>query len=141
MGSIKLTLNIEKIDLIILVGISLIFIISIIWLVAWFIKTSKQNKTLKCIDDKLVPQQCIYARRVSNIGVDNPKNVGNNKAKTKDDVIEGSKKETDVIEEIQKMMIETEKNGINKNYLEEDYNTGKSGKIYSREDIEKLIND
>ena len=55
-------------------------------------------------------------------------------------MIKESEDETDVLEEIRKMMVSPKQPTI-ATLEKENYNVGKSGKAYTREEIEKLIND
>ena len=60
MGSIHLTLNIDRVDLVVAISVVVIALMVFIGLIAWFVKSSRRNRTLKQIDSKLTPQQCEY---------------------------------------------------------------------------------
>lgn len=148
MGSIKLVLNIDRVDLIIAACVVVIAFIAIIGLIAWFVKTGRQNKTLRQIDDKLTPKEpqivireVVKEKHSSSKGKEDEKNDIVPKTENIDDeVIKESEEEPDVLEEIRKMMISTKQPTI-ANEEKDNYNVGKSGKTYTREEIEKLIND
>lgn len=148
MGSIKLVLNIDRVDLIIAACVVVIALIAVVGLIAWFIKTGRQNKTLKQIDDKLTPKKPqIVIREVvkekhssSKVKEDEKKDIEQETEIIDDDVIKESEDETDVLEEIRKMMVSPKQPTI-ATLEKENYNVGKSGKAYTREEIEKLIND
>lgn len=148
MGSIKLVLNIDRVDLIIAACVVVIALIAVVGLIAWFIKTGRQNKTLKQIDDKLTPKEPqIVIREVvkekhssSKAKEDEKKDIEQETEIIDDDVIKESEDETDVLEEIRKMMV-SQKQPTIATLEKENYNVGKSGKAYTREEIEKLIND
>ena len=57
MGSIHLTLNIDRVDLVVAISVVVIALMVFIGLIAWFVKSSRRNRTLKQNDSKLTPQQ------------------------------------------------------------------------------------
>lgn len=139
MGSIKLILNIDRVDLVVAISVVLIAIISLIGLIAWFVKSGRRNKMLKAIDNKLtLPEQKPAP----------PEKIIITKSSASEPIIESKKneikkeedEEPDVLEEIRKMMM-TDSGYEVKSFERENDNIGKSGKAYTREEIEKLIND
>lgn len=147
-----MTLNIDRVDLIIAISVVVIALIACIGLVAWFIKTGRRNKMLKNIDGKISPQQCRYTEHLQEIikkecrrkeqnqvGHDEI-NIENEKDTQRDCDAQNGEEEVDVLEEIRQMMM----SGDGKDFAKESKtpkNIGKSGKIYSREEIESLIED
>ena len=147
MGSIKLVLNIDRVDLIVAVAVVIIALIAIVGLVAWFIKTNHQHKTLKQIDNKLTPQkpEIVIKEIIRNDTPGKPKTVAPEDDIPASDTInkesaDEEAPEVDVLAEIQKMMVAQEK-ACDNDIIKEINNVGKSGKTYTREEIEKLIND
>lgn len=147
MGSIKLVLNIDRVDLIVAVAVVIIALIAIVGLVAWFIKTNHQHKTLKQIDNKLTPQkpEIVIKEIIRNDTSGKPKTVALEDDIPASDTINNESAdeeapEVDVLAEIQKMMVAQEK-ACDNDIIKEINNVGKSGKTYTREEIEKLIND
>ncbi len=147
MGSIKLVLNIDRVDLIVAVAVVIIALIAIVGLVAWFIKTNHQHKTLKQIDNKLTPQkpEIVIKEIIRNDTPGKPKTVALEDDIPASDTINNESAdeeapEVDVLAEIQKMMVAQEK-ACDNDIIKEINNVGKSGKTYTREEIEKLIND
>ena len=147
MGSIKLVLSIDRVDLIVAVAVVIIALIAIVGLVAWFIKTNHQHKTLKQIDNKLTPQkpEIVIKEIIRNDTPGKPKTVALEDDIPASDTINNESAdeeapEVDVLAEIQKMMVAQEK-ACDNDIIKEINNVGKSGKTYTREEIEKLIND
>ena len=147
MGSIKLVLSIDRVDLIVAVAVVIIALIAIVGLVAWFIKTNHQHKTLKQIDNKLTPQkpEIVIKEIIRNDTSGKPKTVALEDDIPASDTINNESAdeeapEVDVLAEIQKMMVAQEK-ACDNDIIKEINNVGKSGKTYTREEIEKLIND
>lgn len=151
MGSIKLVLNIDRVDLIIAISVVTIALLAVIGLVAWFIKTNHQHKTLEQIDNKLTPKKPdIVIREIirNDISGDAAPPIDKETLRAAineddipvSDVSEIEDDGPDVLEEIRKMMIAQEK-ACDDDIVKDNYNVGKSGKTYTREEIEKLIND
>lgn len=57
MGSIELKLNISRVDLIIACSVVVIASILIIGFIIWLVKSSRQNKALKSIDNRLAKEE------------------------------------------------------------------------------------
>ena len=162
MGSIHLTLNIDRVDLVVAISVVVIALMVFIGLIAWFVKSSRRNRTLKQIDSKLTPQQCEYieylaeqveterkkAAKVSSktsekTGGEKPAEAGEPTKAVKTAAVEEDDDEydgPDVMEEIRKMMMEDSKRPT-PTIGRQPGNTAKSGRVYSREEIESLIDD
>lgn len=146
MGSIKLVLNIDRVDLIVATAVVIIAFIAIVGLIAWFVKTGKQHKTLKQIDNKLTPKKPeivireIIRNDTSKVAEPKKEKVIANSENIDDEAIDDETDEVDVLAEIQKMMVAQEK-ACDDDIIKEKGNVGKSGKSYTRDEIEKLIND
>ena len=156
MKNIQLTLNVDTIELIIAGGIVIIALVVVFGFFAWISKTNKQNRTLEKIDDKLresksrvevefvneMKQKDEEDTAEEKINEDDSKDTMEKPAEenAETDTENGAETETDVLEEIQKMIIEESKK---KAYVSENFrnNIGKSGKHYSREEVESIIKD
>ena len=150
MGSIHLTLNIDRVDLVIAIGVAVIALMIFIGLIAWFVKSGRRNRTLKQIDSKLSPQQCEYIEYLTKQVKTERKKTDKTPESTeplkekdvKEADIEGDDEYDgpDVMEEIRKMMME-DRDSPAPVIGRKPGNTAKSGRVYSREEIENLIDD
>lgn len=162
MGSIHLTLNIDRVDLVVAISVVVIALMVFIGLIAWFVKSSRRNRTLKQIDSKLTPQQCEYieylaeqveterkkaakasSKTSEKSGGEKPAEAGEPTKAVKTAAVEEDDDEydgPDVMEEIRKMMMEDSKRPT-PTIGRQTGNTAKSGRVYSREEIESLIDD
>lgn len=151
MKNIQLTLNVDTIDLIIAGGIVIIALVAVFGFFAWISKTNKQTRTLEKIDDKLrdsksrVEVEFVNEKEQEGTETESTEEKAEEtEKKTQTEVeekeTETEEKETDVLEEIQKMIIEESKK---KAYVSDNFrsNIGKSGKRYSREEVESIIKD
>ncbi len=151
MGSIHLTLDIDRVDLIIAIAVVTIAIIAIIGFIVWLVKASKRNKMLKSIDCKMDEQYFMGRGQNKN---DRKCSCGeNSKRKEQQQVIEPAKlaeniehaeyieeeTEKDVLEEIRKMLVSG--TPASDDIKDKPKNIAKSGREYTREEIEKLIGD
>lgn len=162
MGSIHLTLNIDRVDLVIAISVVVIALMVFIGLIAWFVKAGRRNRTLKQIDSKLTPQQCEYIGYLAEQVEAERKKAAKASSKTLEKTSDEKPAETgepvkavkaaeveedddeydgpDVMEEIRKMMMEDSKR-TSPTIGRQPGNTAKSGRVYSREEIESLIDD
>ncbi len=152
MGSIHLTLDIDRVDLIIAIAVVTIAIIAIIGFIAWLVKSSKRNKMLKSIDCKMDEQyfmrhgqdrsdrKCGCAEHTKEKNVcKNEQRKSQVQTKIQKEHIDDEEPENDVLEEIRKMLVSD--SHTDDNITEKPKNIAKSGREYSREEIEKLIED
>lgn len=159
MKNIQLTLNVDTIDLIIAGGIAIIALVAVLGFFTWIFKTNKQTRTLEKIDDKLRDSKSrVEVEFVNEKGCEETEEEEavteavqeeaqcteaeelEETEKATEDNKENDENETDVLEEIQRMIIEESKK---KAYVSENFrnNIGKSGKHYSREEVESIIKD
>lgn len=171
MGSIHLTLNIDRVDLVIAICVVVIALMAFIGLIAWFIKSGRRNRTLLRIDSKLTPQQCEYieylaeqvqterkktakakaesVKKTAAVSFEPSENRRAEETKAADRSVKSAEYDDDgyeeydgpdVMEEIRKMMM-SDSGNVPPLINRQPGNTAKSGRVYSREEIEDLIDD
>lgn len=158
MGNIHLELNIDRIDLIIAVAVVFIAFMAIIGYITWISKANRQMRTLEKIDDKLhrgPVSYVIHDKSQSSGGeeikedttepVIDKENIDENREgnepeleQNEEEICEDEGK--DILEEIQKMILEESKKVSSVENFRAN-NIGKSGKQYTRDELEKLIRD
>ncbi len=135
MGSIHMTLDIDRVDLIIAIAVVAIAIIAIIGFIVWLVKATKRNKMLKSIDCKIDEQYFMGRKQNKN---DKQCSCGENSKRKEAEHVE-EETENDVLEEIRKMLVSD--TPASEDIKDKPKNIAKSGREYSREEIEKLIGD
>lgn len=167
MGSIKLILDIKRVDLLIAICVVVIATILFLGFIIWLVKSARQNKALKSIDAKLDKNGLLSSdlgsyTQESTCKKENAEKTPSNETDDthyeysvkqeknncnaditndiNDAILSDDEPEVDVMAEIRKMLKETEgQHSMSRNIQVN--NMGKSGRVYSKEDIENIIKD
>lgn len=168
MDGIRMTIDISHVNLVIIIGIALLFIVGLVWFVLWIIKNSKRNKMIDEIGKKLKLSDFDISKKeesepheteksliveakqviVNGVAVDEgmSKRVSSEvtQACTKADkgVFEDENEqnsEVDVLKEVQKMLATTQYTTRLGDVGIKNFDTAKSGKKYTRDEIENII--
>ena len=150
MGDIQLSINIESVDLLVACGVLIIAVIALVGIFMWSNKTNKQIKTLEDINGKLVSN--VQDGNVNVTVINNDKTLGKQVESKKVDISDIDKQQEDLgkLEEdeieplidiadlVAKDLIAKELKRKERMNIHEA--VGKSGKIYTEDEINTLIN-
>lgn len=155
MGKFNLSLNITNFELLIAISVIIVLLLSIIWIVVWIVKVNKSNRLLKQIDRKLetyivnkivrenvAELTCEKARedacnKSENLARVEPPKLKEDNSKERDSL---DNQEIDVLREIQMALVSAGKT-LNKEDKELDMCLARSGKRFTRQELEDLISD